>query len=50
MINASVVVNFGSPDEVEAADVHFGPELYVCKYSYFGLHIHFEYDKLVLLS
>jgi hypothetical protein len=44
MKDSSIVVDFGSFDQIDTAEVHFWPELNLFKDATFWLDVHFDYD------
>ena len=48
MKNSSIVVDFGSFDQINTAKVHFWPELNLFKDAAFGLYVHFDYHQLIV--
>lgn len=44
MKDSSIVVEFGSFDQIDTTEVHFWPELNLYKDSAFWLDVHFDYD------
>jgi hypothetical protein len=48
MKDSSIVVDFGSFDQINTAKIHFWPELNLFKDASFGLYVHFDYHQLIV--